>query len=139
MLLHITSSVDLAQKQLQRLPTGGRTPLAAGIFQAWQMLKARKLKDPEMLPMLVLVTDGRANRGLWTDDAVADALKAAELVRQEKIHAVVIDTEKDFISLHIAQRIADAMDATYYKVDELKAEQLQSIVKTRTAAVGFEY
>lgn len=138
-LLHITSSVDLAQKQLQRLPTGGRTPLAAGIFQAWQILKARKLKDPEMLPMLVLVTDGRANRGLWTDDAVADALKAAELVRQEKIHAVVIDTEKDFISLHIAQRIADAMDATYYKVDELKAEQLQSIVKTRTAAVGFEY
>lgn len=138
-LLHITSSVDLAQKQLQRLPTGGRTPLAAGIFQAWQMLKARKLKDPEMLPMLVLVTDGRANRGLWTDDAVADALKAAELVRQEKIHAVVIDTEKDFISLHIAQRIADAMDATYYKVDELKAEQLQSIVKTRAAAVGFEY
>lgn len=138
-LLHITSSVDLAQKQLQRLPTGGRTPLAAGIFQAWQMLKARKLKDPEMLPMLVLVTDGRANRGLWTDDAVADALKAAELVRQEKIHAVVIDTEKDFISLHIAHRIADAMDATYYKVDELKAEQLQSIVKTRTAAVGFEY
>lgn len=138
-LLHITSSVDLAQKQLQRLPTGGRTPLAAGIFQAWQMLKARKLKDPEMLPMLVLVTDGRANRGLWTDDAVADALKAAELVRQEKIHAVVIDTEKDFISLHIAQKIADAMNATYYKVDELKAEQLQSIVKTRTAAVGFEY
>lgn len=138
-LLHITSSVDLAQKQLQRLPTGGRTPLAAGIFQAWQMLKARKLKDPEMLPMLVLVTDGRANRGLWTDDAVADALKAAELVRQEKIHAVVIDTEKDFISLHIAQKIADAMNATYYKADELKAEQLQSIVKTRTAAVGFEY
>lgn len=138
-LLHITSSVDLAQKQLQRLPTGGRTPLAAGIFQAWQMLKARKLKDSEMLPMLVLVTDGRANRGLWTDDAVADALKAAELVRQEKIHAVVIDTEKDFISLHIAQKIADAMNATYYKVDELKAEQLQSIVKTRTAAVGFEY
>jgi len=137
-LLHITSSVDLAQKKLQQLPTGGRTPLAAGIFQAWQMLKARKLKDPEMLPMLVLVTDGRANRGLWTDDPVADALKAAELIRQEHIHAVVVDTEKDFISLHIAQQIAAAMEATYYKVDELKAEQLQTIVKSRAAAVGFE-
>ena len=137
-LLHITSSVDLAQKKLQQLPTGGRTPLAAGIFQAWQMLKARRLKDPEMLPMLVLVTDGRANRSLWSDDPVADAIKAAELIRQEHIHAVVIDTEKDFISLHIAQQIAAAMDATYYKVDELKAEQLKTIVKSRAAAVGFE-
>ena len=137
-LLHITSSVDLAQKQLQQLPTGGRTPLAAGIFQAWQMLKARRLKDPEMLPMLVLVTDGRANRSLWTEDPVADAIRAAELIRQEHIHAVVIDTEKSFISLHIAQQIAAAMDATYYKVDELKAEQLQMIVKSRAAAVGFE-
>lgn len=137
-LLHITSSVDLAQKKLQQLPTGGRTPLAAGIFQAWQMLKARRLKDPEMLPMLVLVTDGRANRSLWSDDSVADAMKAAELIRQERIHAVVIDTEKDFISLHIAQQIAAAMDATYYKVDELKAEQLKTIVKSRAAAVGFE-
>ena len=91
-----------------------------------------------MLPMLVLVTDGRANRSLWSDDPVADAIKAAELIRQEHIHAVVIDTEKDFISLHIAQQIAAAMDATYYKVDELKAEQLKTIVKSRAAAVGFE-
>lgn len=137
-LLHITASVDLAQKKLQQLPTGGRTPLAAGVFQAWQMLKARKLKDPEMLPMLVLVTDGRANRGLWTDDPVADAMKAAELVRRESIHAVVVDTEKDFISLHIAQKIADAMDASYYKVDELRAEQLKTIVRNRAHAVGWE-
>lgn len=137
-LLHITSSVDLAQKKLQQLPTGGRTPLAAGIFQAWQLLKARKLKDPEMLPILVLVTDGRANSSLWSDDPVADAIKAAELVRQEGIHSVVIDTEKDFISLHIARQIANVMNATYYQVDDLKSEHLQIIVKHRTAMVGFE-
>lgn len=137
-LLQITSSVDLAQKKLQQLPTGGRTPLAAGLFQAWQMLKARRLKDPEMLPMLALITDGRANRGLWTDDPVADALRVAEMIHQEGIHAVVIDTEKDFISLHIAQQIATAMNAAYYKVDELRAGQLQTIVKHRAAAAGLK-
>lgn len=137
-LLDITASVDLAQKKLQQLPTGGRTPLAAGLYQSWQLLKARRLKDPELLPMLVLVTDGRANRTLWTEDAVADALRAAELIRQDHIHTVVVDTEKDFISLHIARQLADAMDAVYYKVDDLKAEQLQAMVKSRTVLSALE-
>lgn len=137
-LLDITASVDLAQKKLQQLPTGGRTPLAAGLYQSWQLLKARKLKDPELLPMLVLVTDGRANKPLWTEDPVADAMRAAELIRQDHIHTVVVDTEKDFISLHIARQLADAMDATYYKVDELKADQLQTIVKSRSILAGLD-
>lgn len=135
-LLDITASVDLAEKKLQALPTGGRTPLAAGLYQGWQLLKARRLKDPDLLPMLVLVTDGRANRSLWTEDAVADAEKAAMLIRQDGIHSVVIDTEKEFISLHIAQTIAGHMNATYYKVDDLKSDQLRTIVKTRTAQAG---
>ena len=137
-LLDITASVDLAEKKLQSLPTGGRTPLAAGLYQAWQLLRARKLKDPDMLPMIVLVTDGRANRSLWTEDPVADALKAAALIQQDGIHSVVIDTEKEFISLHIAQQVAEVMKAAYHKVDELKAQQLQSIVKSRTTHIGSE-
>lgn len=127
-LLGITSSVDLAQKELQALPTGGRTPLADGLYNAWQLLQARKRKDPEMLPMIVLVTDGRANSALWSDDPVEDALKAAELIAHEKIPAIVVDTENDFISFHLAEKIAVAMQADYYKVDELKSTQLTGIV-----------
>ena len=134
-LLDITSSVDLAEKRLQQLPTGGRTPLAAGLYQSWQLLKARKRKDPEMLPLLVLVTDGRANRALWTQDPVADAMEAAALIRREGIRAVVIDTEQDFISLHIAKQTAEAMEADYYKANELRGEHLRAIVKGRTSAL----
>lgn len=132
-LLDITASVDLAQRRLQELPTGGRTPLAAGLYQAWQLLRARRLKDPEMLPMVVLVTDGRANRPLWTQDPVEDALRAAGLLRQDRVRSVVVDTEKDFVSLHIARQVAQAMDADYYKVDELQGEQLRTIVKSSSA------
>ena len=131
-LLDITASVDLAEKRLQALPTGGRTPLAAGLYQAWQLLRARRRKDPEMLPMVVLVTDGRANRPLWTDDAVADSLRAAELIRRDGIRAMVIDTEKDFISLHIAAQVAQAMGADYCKADDLRGEELRAIVKSGT-------
>lgn len=135
-LLEITNSVELAQKQLQNMSTGGKTPLAAGLYQAWQLLKARKLKDPEILPMLVLVTDGRANCPLLSDDPVDDALKIAERIRNDGIHAVVIDTEKEFISLHIAKQIAQSMGADYYKVDELHKESLKSIVHSHSQIIG---
>ncbi len=135
-LLDVTSSVELAQRKLQALPTGGRTPLAAGLYRAWELLRARRLKDPEMLPMVVLVTDGRANRPLWTDDAVADALRAAELIRRDGIPAMVVDTERDFISLHIAAQVAGAMNADYCKVDELRGDQLRAIVKSGTLLGG---
>ena len=136
-LLDVTSSVNLAQKKLQQLPTGGRTPLASGLFQAWQMLKGRRYKDPEMLPILVLVTDGRANAPLWSSDPVEDALKVAGQIQADHIQSIVVDTEQDFISLHIARQVADALDATYYKVDELRGEVLKSMVKqeTRRAAL----
>lgn len=137
-LLDITASVDLAEKKLQALPTGGRTPLASGLYQAWQLLRARRLKDPELLPMVVLVTDGRANRPLWTEDPVEDAMKAAALLRRDRVSAVVIDTEQDFISLHIARQVADALGAVYYKVDELRGEELGAIVRRRSALAGLE-
>ena len=65
-------------------------------------------------------------------------MRAAELIRQDHIHTVVVDTEKDFISLHIARQLADAMDATYYKVDDLKGDQLQMIVKNRSILAGLD-
>ena len=131
-LLDVTSSVNLAQKKLQQLPTGGRTPLAAGLFQAWQMLKSRRYKDPEMLPILVLVTDGRANAPLWSRDPVEDALRVAGQIQADRIQSIVVDTEKDFISLHIARQVAQALDAAYYKVDELQGEVLKSLVERET-------
>ena len=88
--------------------------------------------------MVVLVTDGRANRPLWTEDPVEDAMKAAALLRRDRVSAVVIDTEQDFISLHIARQVADALGAVYYKVDELRGEELGAIVRRRSALAGLE-
>ena len=127
-LLGITSSADLAGKELQALPTGGRTPLADGLYSAWQLLKARKQKDPEMLPMVVLVTDGRANCPLWSEEATGDAMKAAELIANDRIPAMVVDTENEYLSFHLAEKIALAMKANYYKISELKSTQLKGIV-----------
>ncbi|MFD4169100.1 hypothetical protein ACFWSB_15425, partial [Streptomyces albidoflavus] len=41
-----TSSVDAAAARLETLPTGGRTPLAAGLLRAHEVLRVERLRDP---------------------------------------------------------------------------------------------
>ncbi|MGI5040213.1 putative cobaltochelatase, partial [Streptomyces sp. JAC128] len=59
-----TSSVDAAAARLESLPTGGRTPLAAGLLKAHDVLRVERLRDPSRRPLLVVVTDGRATGGV---------------------------------------------------------------------------
>ncbi len=67
LLLPPTSSVEAAAARLTALPTGGRTPLAAGLLQARHTLRVERLRDPRRRPLLVVVTDGRATGLPGTD------------------------------------------------------------------------
>ncbi|MEU3574365.1 magnesium chelatase subunit D family protein, partial [Kitasatospora sp. NPDC036755] len=58
-----TSSVEVGAARLESLPTGGRTPLAAGLLRAHEVLRVERLRDPNRRPLLVVVTDGRATGG----------------------------------------------------------------------------
>ena len=130
LLLPITRSVDLAQKCLAELPTGGKTPLADGLAVALQTLSMLNKHDSELEPILVLVTDGRANATEADGgDPVASALKMAERIGKAKITSVVIDTESDFIKLGLAKRIAAAMGANYYTLQRLTKDSIICIVR----------
>ena len=129
-LLPITRSVDLAQKCLAELPTGGKTPLADGLSVALQTLSMLNKHDSELEPILVLVTDGRANATEENGgDPVHSALKMAERIGKAKITSVVIDTESDFIKLGFAKRIAAAMGANYYTLQRLTKDSIIRIVR----------
>lgn len=129
-LLPITRSVDLAQKRLAELPTGGKTPLAEGLAQAFITLDMQKRKEPDTEPVLVLVTDGRANSVVQEgEDPVESALKLAKQIHKAKITSVVIDTETDFIKLGVARQIAAEMGANYYKLKQLSQEDVLHIVR----------
>ena len=129
-LLPITRSVDLAQKRLAELPTGGKTPLAEGLAQAFISLDMLKRKEPDAEPVLVLVTDGRANSVVQEgEDPVESALKLAKQIRKAKITSVVIDTETDFIKLGVARQVAAEMGANYYKLKQLSQGDILHIVR----------
>ena len=78
-LLPPTRSLQRAKKSLADLPGGGGTPLAAGIEQS--MLVADQVRRSGGIPLVVFLTDGKANiaRDGTADRAVAlrDAEAAA--------------------------------------------------------------
>ena len=131
LLLPPTNSVDLAQLHLQDMPTGGRTPLSRGFYLALETLETEWLKDRNVLPLVVLLSDGRANVALdgGGANAVEEAQGLASLFDDKGITSVVIDTELDFIKLQMAQPLAEAMGARYLKLEQLRADSLADAVR----------
>ena len=150
LLLPPTGSVDLAQVHLREMPTGGRTPLGRGLYLALEVVEIERMKDKQVLPLLVLLSDGRANvlSGLTTGDlevsgqatAREELTPAAEvktisaLVQERQIPSLVIDTELGFIKLGLARPIAEAMGAHYIKLDDLQGDSLAQAVRLQVPA-----
>ena len=154
LLLPPTGSVDLAQTHLREMPTGGRTPLSRGLYLALEVVEIERMKDKQVLPLLVLLSDGRANVGSGLTAGgpevpgqaksqaasieeltpAADAKAIADLVRERQIPSLVIDTELDFIKLALARPIAEAMGAQYIKLDDLQGDSLAQAVRLQVPA-----
>jgi magnesium chelatase subunit D len=91
-LLPPTASIDLARERLRRLPLGGTTPLAAGLLEAWRVIGAHRLREPQLLPRLILLSDGRANVPLDPKaDPRVEALALADRIREDGIDSLVVD------------------------------------------------
>lgn len=126
-LLPMTRSVELAEKLLRELPTGGRTPLAEGLSHAWKMLRELEHRGSGK-NILVLVTDGRTN-AKEGDAGVQRALRAAEEIAGTQALGLVLDTERAIPRVGIAPDIARRMDARYYTLEQLTAEGVLEIVR----------
>jgi magnesium chelatase subunit D len=93
-LLPPTHSLSRAKRALAGLPGGGASPLAAGLEEGARL--ARLERRAGRTPLLVLLTDGRANlsrdgmRG--REAAEADALAVAQGLLADRLPLLVVDT-----------------------------------------------
>ena len=127
LLLPPTSSVDAAAARLDSLPTGGRTPLSAGLLEVRATLQRERLRDPSRRALVVVVTDGRHTTG-------ADPIAVAGLLRREGVAAIVIDCEAGPIRLGLAATLANALGAVCLRPEELSADGLADVVRSHREA-----
>ncbi|MCH8799748.1 MAG: putative cobaltochelatase [Chloroflexi bacterium] len=136
LMLPPTNSVDLAKVHLEEMPTGGRTPLSAGLFKALEVIETERIKDRDVLPLVVLLSDGRGNVSQGQDSPLDEASVAAGIIGADKIPSVVVDTESGFIRLGMIQPIATAMGAQYLKLEDLRADSLADAVRLQMPVIG---
>jgi magnesium chelatase subunit D len=141
-LLPPTSSVELAARRLTSLPTGGRTPLDAGLARARRLLDAEAVRDPRRRPLLIVVTDGRANAAggpstpgagsARTGNPIDSAIAEARGLAGRGVAAIVIDTEDAAIRLGLAADLAQAMNGPCIALEALAAQPLAGLVRALT-------
>jgi magnesium chelatase subunit D len=129
LVLPPTNSVELAQKCLAKLPTGGRTPMAHGLRLGLETIRERMRRDKEAIPLLVLVSDGRANVALNGGDPVEEAKRIAHEIRSASVKSIAVDTERDFITFGLVKQICAEMGGKYLRLEELRAAPIASAVR----------
>jgi len=129
LILPPTSSVELAQKALQDIPVGGKTPLSSGLLLAYRVCQRELRRNPEVMPLMILLTDGVGNVSMTDIPAQDEALKMADRIQRSDIRSVVINMEHTSFDRGLAQHLADALGAPCYTLQELKAEELYQTVR----------
>lgn len=128
-LLAPTRSLVRAKRQLAGLPGGGGTPLAAGIDAVQAMAGA--VRRGGATPLVVLLTDGRANIARdgspGREAATRDALSAARTFAATSTATLLIDTSPQPSAA--AQAIAAALGARCIALPHAQARDLSQAVK----------
>jgi magnesium chelatase subunit D len=126
-----TTSLEFALNKLKDIPAGGKTPLTAGLLEAYKLIQRVGMKSPETRFLLVLITDGRANQTM-TGMPVRDEMKRVVALFNKLVFTdfIVVDTEnkKGFIKTDLALQIASQLGADYYTIENIRSEFLTELV-----------
>ena len=127
LLLPPTSSAHIAGRRLARFDTGGKTPLAAGLLAARDLVARQKVRDRSRRSLVVVLTDGRATGG---PDPLGRARVAAARLIAEGATAVVVDCETSYIKLGLAGELAGWLGAPVLRLEQLRADHLSHAVRS---------
>lgn len=128
LVLPPTNSVDLARKALQDINVGGKTPLAAGLAMAFEVFKKDALNNPDIMPLMILLTDGAGNVSLGHRPPQEEANRLATMIKDNQIRSIVINMEHAAFDQGLAQNLADKLGAACHSMADIKADSLYRAV-----------
>ena len=129
LLLPMTRSLVRAKRAMTGLPGGGGTPLALALKMAHE--QAAQLQRQGVTPILVVLSDGRANvtlQGLGgRAQAQIDAQSWGQQWRASGHRALWIDTSLQPDAQ--AQQLASTMGASYLPMPQLQSQRMASAIE----------
>jgi len=128
LVLPLTGSIELARRSLLVLPSGGRTPLGEGLRLGREVLEHERVRRPDMLGLMMVLSDGKANASP-SADPVADALAQARAVRRAGLPLVFLDTDTTWEDPGLGMKVCDLAGGTYLGIGELSARGILDVVE----------
>ncbi len=129
LVLPPTNSVLLAQHALADIPIGGKTPLSAGLSMAYEVIKREQILHPDVVPLLIILTDGAGNVSMSNSSPQKETQRYAEQLASEQVHSVVINMEHAAFDQGLAQALAEHLNAPCYTLEDLRSDTLYHAVQ----------
>ena len=105
--------------------------MASALEQARFVVQSEKSKNPNALQMVIIISDGRSNVPLYTADALADTMSAAQELSREPVQLLVLDCEESRFRLGLAEKLSEALKAEYVKLDQITANEIMGHINQR--------
>lgn len=130
LVLPPTNSVILAKEALRDIPVGGKTPLSAGLWLSYDTVRKEKLVHPDVLPLIILLTDGAGNVSMSTTLPPQDeAHSIATLIKEADIRTVTINMEHVAFDQGLAKRLAEKLGGPCYNLGQIRTDNLLQTVR----------
>jgi Mg-chelatase subunit ChlD len=128
LVLAPTNSVLLAKKALADIAVGGKTPLSAGLFLSLNVIQQEANSHPDVMPLMILLTDGAGNVSMSDLPPQEEAARMAAAISEAGVRSIVINMEHSAFDQGLARALADKLDAPCHTLADLRAETLYKAV-----------
>ena len=130
LVLPPTKSVEYSYRKLEELPTGGKTPLGDALITVSDFMTSYTRSHKGESCYVVLITDGRANVPVVPgSDANEEAEKLASDISVPQLGWIVVDASAGYVRFDNAQRLAERLEGTYLRLEDLNADRLAETVR----------
>lgn len=130
LVLPPTKSVEYSYRKLEELPTGGKTPLGDALITVSDFMTSYMRSHKGESCYVVLITDGRANVPVVPgSDANEEAEKLASDISVPRLGWIVVDASSGYVRFDNARRLAESLEGTYLRLEDLNADRLAETVR----------
>ena len=98
---------------------------------SFKIIQSYFRKDPHIYPLLILISDGKANVSQYGEKPLSEAMEMAKEIKNDsRVNTVVVDVEQaGLISFGLAHQLSVQMGARYFKIEDLKADTLIEVLQ----------
>ncbi|MDH3943949.1 MAG: hypothetical protein OEV06_07655, partial [Anaerolineae bacterium] len=101
-----------------------------------EVIKREQLAHPDVLPLIILLTDGAGNVAMSQIAPQDEAHQIADKIAKDDLRSVVVNMEHAAFDQGLAQGLAEHLKAPCYTLHELKAEHLYQTVRAEMVTGG---